>query len=128
MVLNPFSNYLTSDVILLFILQGRYSEKHLPNGDILTKICLVSSEIAEIMSLYDDLGVETSDTKTEGWSKNFKLLQSQLQVKKAANTQAKVWCRVISLPTHHCYSSLNSISPAFVAFRMYNLCHKYTIL
>ncbi|KAJ8245597.1 hypothetical protein GJAV_G00272450 [Gymnothorax javanicus] len=41
-----------------------------------------------IMSLYDDLGVETSD-KTEGWSKNFKLLQSQLQVKKAALTQAK---------------------------------------
>lgn len=42
------------------------------------------------MSLYDDLGVETSDSKTEGWSKNFKLLQSQLQVKKAALTQAKV--------------------------------------
>uniref|UniRef100_A0A2K5C2P5 Splicing factor 45 n=1 Tax=Aotus nancymaae TaxID=37293 RepID=A0A2K5C2P5_AOTNA len=41
------------------------------------------------MSLYDDLGVETSDSKTEGWSKNFKLLQSQLQVKKAALTQAK---------------------------------------
>ncbi|KAJ8411380.1 hypothetical protein AAFF_G00173860 [Aldrovandia affinis] len=40
------------------------------------------------MSLYDDMGVETSD-KTEGWSKNFKLLQSQLQVKKAALTQAK---------------------------------------
>ncbi|XFF75354.1 hypothetical protein AB1E18_001573 [Capra hircus] len=41
------------------------------------------------MCLYDDLGVETSDSKTEGWSKNFKLLQSQLQVKKAALTQAK---------------------------------------
>ncbi|CAO2585136.1 Splicing factor 45 [Lemmus lemmus] len=41
------------------------------------------------MSLYDDLGVETSDSKTESWSKNFKLLQSQLQVKKAALTQAK---------------------------------------
>uniref|UniRef100_A0A4W2BS63 Splicing factor 45 n=1 Tax=Bos indicus x Bos taurus TaxID=30522 RepID=A0A4W2BS63_BOBOX len=41
------------------------------------------------MSLYNDLGVETSDSKTEGWSKNFKLLQSQLQVKKAALTQAK---------------------------------------
>uniref|UniRef100_A0A3B3QYS6 Splicing factor 45 n=1 Tax=Paramormyrops kingsleyae TaxID=1676925 RepID=A0A3B3QYS6_9TELE len=41
------------------------------------------------MSLYDDLGVATSDAKTEGWSKNFKLLQSQLQVKKAALTQAK---------------------------------------
>lgn len=41
------------------------------------------------MSLYDDLGVATSDTKTEGWSKNFKLLQSQLKVKKAALTQAK---------------------------------------
>lgn len=42
------------------------------------------------MSLYDDLGVGASDTKTEGWSKNFKLLQSQLKVKKAALTQAKV--------------------------------------
>uniref|UniRef100_A0A671NPP6 Splicing factor 45 n=1 Tax=Sinocyclocheilus anshuiensis TaxID=1608454 RepID=A0A671NPP6_9TELE len=41
------------------------------------------------MSLYDDLGVATSDTKTEGWSKNFKLLQSQLKVKKAALTQTK---------------------------------------
>ncbi|XP_029902242.1 splicing factor 45 isoform X2 [Myripristis murdjan] len=41
------------------------------------------------MSLYDDLGVAASDTKTEGWSKNFKLLQSQLKVKKAALTQAK---------------------------------------
>ncbi|XP_074554817.1 splicing factor 45 isoform X2 [Halichoeres trimaculatus] len=41
------------------------------------------------MSLYDDLGVGASDTKTEGWSKNFKLLQSQLKVKKAALTQAK---------------------------------------
>ena len=40
------------------------------------------------MTLYD-LGVETSDSETEGWSKNFKLLQSQLQVKKAALTQAK---------------------------------------
>ncbi|XP_062339358.1 splicing factor 45 isoform X3 [Osmerus eperlanus] len=40
------------------------------------------------MSLYDDLGV-ASDAKTEGWSKNFKLLQSQLKVKKAALTQAK---------------------------------------
>lgn len=42
------------------------------------------------MSLYDDLGVAANDTKTEGWSKNFKLLQSQLKVKKAALTQAKV--------------------------------------
>nr|XP_057933353.1 splicing factor 45 isoform X2 [Doryrhamphus excisus] len=41
------------------------------------------------MSLYDDLGVGASDTKTEGWSKNFKLLQSQLKVKKAALSQAK---------------------------------------
>jgi len=42
------------------------------------------------MSLYDDLGVAANDSKTEGWSKNFKLLQSQLKVKKAALTQAKV--------------------------------------
>ncbi|CAL1568723.1 unnamed protein product [Knipowitschia caucasica] len=41
------------------------------------------------MSLYDDLGVGASDTKTEGWSKNFKLLQSQLKVKKATLSQAK---------------------------------------
>ncbi|KAG7261814.1 hypothetical protein CRUP_022170 [Coryphaenoides rupestris] len=41
------------------------------------------------MSLYDDLGVAANDSKTEGWSKNFKLLQSQLKVKKAALTQAK---------------------------------------
>uniref|UniRef100_A0A8C6Q9V7 Splicing factor 45 n=1 Tax=Nannospalax galili TaxID=1026970 RepID=A0A8C6Q9V7_NANGA len=41
------------------------------------------------VSLYDDLGVEISDSKTEGWSKNFKLLQSRFQVKKAALTQAK---------------------------------------
>ncbi|XP_029317727.1 splicing factor 45 isoform X3 [Cottoperca gobio] len=45
--------------------------------------------VSPAMSLYDDLGVATSDTKTEGWSKNFKLLQSQLKVKKAALTQAK---------------------------------------
>ncbi|KAL7827834.1 hypothetical protein AOLI_G00309860 [Acnodon oligacanthus] len=45
--------------------------------------------LGETMSLYDDLGVATSDAKTEGWSKNFKLLQSQLKVKKAALTQAK---------------------------------------
>ncbi len=42
------------------------------------------------MSLYDDMGVATSDAKTEGWSKNFKLLQSQLKVKKATLTQTKV--------------------------------------
>lgn len=41
------------------------------------------------MSLYDDMGVATSDAKTEGWSKNFKLLQSQLKVKKATLTQTK---------------------------------------
>lgn len=46
--------------------------------------------VQDTMSLYDDLGVATSDAKTEGWSKNFKLLQSQLKVKKAALTQAKV--------------------------------------
>lgn len=41
------------------------------------------------MSLYDDQPLAASDTKVEGWSKNFKLLQSQLKVKKAALTQAK---------------------------------------
>lgn len=50
------------------------------------------------MSLYDDLGVATSDTKTEGWSKNFKLLQSQLKVKKAALTQAKVGLCLCHMP------------------------------
>lgn len=60
--------------------------------------CIKKVEVSSIsgnakvaaMSLYDDLGVGASDTKTEGWSKNFKLLQSQLKVKKAALTQAKV--------------------------------------
>ncbi|RVE56284.1 hypothetical protein OJAV_G00219500 [Oryzias javanicus] len=59
--------------------------------------CLVAASVSHSeerrgsadMSLYDDLGVGASDTKTEGWSKNFKLLQSQLKVKKAALTQAK---------------------------------------
>uniref|UniRef100_A0A8C5MKU1 Splicing factor 45 n=1 Tax=Leptobrachium leishanense TaxID=445787 RepID=A0A8C5MKU1_9ANUR len=55
-----------------------------------SNISILQIDICEgKMSLYDDLGVETSDSKTEGWSKNFKLLQSQLQVKKAALTQAK---------------------------------------
>ncbi|KAM9328368.1 splicing factor 45-like [Pholidichthys leucotaenia] len=57
-----------------------------PRDDItyVTQNCLKAA-----MLLYDDLGVGASDTKTEGWSKNFKLLQSQLKVKKAALTQAK---------------------------------------
>lgn len=53
------------------------------------------------MSLYDDLGVATSDTKTEGWSKNFKLLQSQLKVKKAALTQAKVGPCLCHMPDNN---------------------------
>lgn len=53
------------------------------------------------MSLYDDLGVATSDTKTEGWSKNFKLLQSQLKVKKAALTQAKVGLCLCHMTDNH---------------------------
>lgn len=52
-------------------------------------LTLGAEELTATMSLYDDLGVGASDTKTEGWSKNFKLLQSQLKVKKAALTQAK---------------------------------------
>lgn len=57
------------------------------------------------MSLYDDLGVAASDTKTEGWSKNFKLLQSQLKVKKAALTQAKVGtCTQVSQYTTQVHS------------------------
>uniref|UniRef100_A0A7N6FDE1 Splicing factor 45 n=1 Tax=Anabas testudineus TaxID=64144 RepID=A0A7N6FDE1_ANATE len=51
------------------------------------------------MSLYDDLGVAANDTKTEGWSKNFKLLQSQLKVKKATQRmkQGTVLAPVIDL-------------------------------
>ena len=57
-----------------------------------TRLCVYRKQKRWLaaMSLYDDLGVGASDTKTEGWSKNFKLLQSQLKVKKAALTQAKV--------------------------------------
>ncbi|MEQ2186831.1 hypothetical protein GOODEAATRI_032797, partial [Goodea atripinnis] len=62
-----------------------------------------------LMSLYDDLGVGASDTKTEGWSKNFKLLQSQLKVKKAALTQAKV---------HH-YAANNGEEQKLVTDRMF---------
>lgn len=57
------------------------------------------------MSLYDDLGVAANDTKTEGWSKNFKLLQSQLKVKKAALTQAKVGFLSQSVPPSGSVSS-----------------------
>ncbi|KAG8519858.1 Splicing factor 45 [Galemys pyrenaicus] len=41
------------------------------------------------MSLYKDLGMEISDSNTEDWSKNFKLLQSQLHVTKSTLTQAE---------------------------------------
>lgn len=64
------------------------------------------------MSLYDDLGVGASDTKTEGWSKNFKLLQSQLKVKKAALTQAKVKKKTPKLHnTHRNHSTRRSGRP-----------------
>uniref|UniRef100_A0A8C4QKP2 Splicing factor 45 n=1 Tax=Eptatretus burgeri TaxID=7764 RepID=A0A8C4QKP2_EPTBU len=42
------------------------------------------------MSLYDDITVDASGPQAEGWSKNFKMLQTQLQVKKVTLTQAKV--------------------------------------
>lgn len=61
--------------------------------------CRVIAQYRGAMSLYDDLGVGASDTKTEGWSKNFKLLQSQLKVKKAALTQAKVCVLKYQFPT-----------------------------
>lgn len=42
------------------------------------------------MSLYDDLDVKTKATENvSGWSSGIKLLQSQLQLKKAAVTQPK---------------------------------------
>lgn len=52
------------------------------------------------MSLYDDLDVKTRATENvSGWSSGIKLLQSQLQLKKAAVTQAKRdQQRKVSLP------------------------------
>ncbi|KAI4803053.1 hypothetical protein KUCAC02_006612 [Chaenocephalus aceratus] len=47
------------------------------------------------MSLYDEIGVGASDTKTEGWSKNFKLLQSQLKTQRMK--QSSVLAPVIDL-------------------------------
>ena len=52
-------------------------------------ICQVCLHWTEKMSLYGNPGVATSGSKTEGWSKYFKLLHSQHQVKKVALTQAK---------------------------------------
>ncbi|XP_067284248.1 splicing factor 45 isoform X4 [Pseudorasbora parva] len=76
---------LVRDIILLACYANRQCGPS--RGFIFVKVFLLGKEVK--MSLYDDLGVATSDTKTEGWSKNFKLLQSQLKVKKAALTQAK---------------------------------------
>lgn len=52
------------------------------------------------MSLYDDLDVKTRATENvSGWSSGIKLLQSQLQLKKAAVTQPKRdQQRKVSLP------------------------------
>lgn len=52
------------------------------------------------MSLYDDLDVKTRTTENvSGWSSGIKLLQSQLQLKKAAVTQPKRdQQRKVSLP------------------------------
>lgn len=52
------------------------------------------------MSLYDDLDVKTKATdNVSGWSSGIKLLQSQLQLKKAAVTQPKrEQQRKVSLP------------------------------
>lgn len=39
------------------------------------------------MSLYDDFDKHRTSEKVAGWSSGIKLLQSQLQLKKAATTQ-----------------------------------------
>lgn len=39
------------------------------------------------MSLYDDFDKHRTSEKVAGWSSSIKLLQSQLQLKKAATTQ-----------------------------------------
>uniref|UniRef100_UPI00359023D5 splicing factor 45 isoform X1 n=1 Tax=Myxine glutinosa TaxID=7769 RepID=UPI00359023D5 len=46
------------------------------------------------MSLYDDITMDAGGPQAEGWSKNFKMLQTQLQVKKVTLTQAKQSQRV----------------------------------
>jgi len=42
------------------------------------------------MSLYDDFDKHRTSEKVAGWSSGIKLLQSQLQLKKAATTQVNV--------------------------------------
>lgn len=42
------------------------------------------------MSLYDDFDKHRTTEKVAGWSSGIKLLQSQLQLKKAATTQVNV--------------------------------------
>lgn len=42
------------------------------------------------MSLYDDFDKHRTTEKVAGWSSGIKLLQSQLQLKKAATTQVKI--------------------------------------
>lgn len=42
------------------------------------------------MSLYDDFDKPRNSEKVAGWSSGIKLLQSQLQLKKAATTQVNI--------------------------------------
>lgn len=42
------------------------------------------------MSLYDDFDKHRTSEKVAGWSSGIKLLQSQLQLKKAATTQVSL--------------------------------------
>jgi len=42
------------------------------------------------MSLYDDFDKHRTSEKVAGWSSGIKLLQSQLQLKKAATTQVNI--------------------------------------
>lgn len=42
------------------------------------------------MSLYDDFDKHRTTEKVAGWSSGIKLLQSQLQLKKAATTQVNL--------------------------------------
>jgi hypothetical protein len=56
------------------------------------------------MSLYDDFDKHRTSEKVAGWSSGIKLLQSQLQLKKAATTQVNV------SSTTHDFIKLHSLS------------------
>lgn len=53
------------------------------------------------MSLYDDFDKHRTTEKVAGWSSGIKLLQSQLQLKKAATTQVNLLIKQFSQPNFY---------------------------